>query len=245
MRIIVVIPTYNESENIGQLILHILKLHPNFDILVVDDNSPDGTGKVVEELAKQSDRIRILPRPRKYGLGSAYRVGFNYVLSRTSYYDRIIQMDADFSHQPRYLDILLEVTKRKDISIGSRYIEGGTIVNWSLTRRVFSYCANFYVRFWLGIGVKDCTSGFRCFRRDVLANVQFDAIKSNGYLFQIEMLISCLKLGYSFAEVPIVFVDRAKGKSKLGLREVLKAIFQVSKLRFSKYAGDNKRIEKG
>jgi len=229
---VVVIPTYNEAPHIEKLISQILYLQPEFNILVVDDNSPDGTGRAVDGLSKKSDKIKVLRRPKKSGLGKAYLEGFSYVLSQNPPYEKVIQMDADFSHHPKYLNDLLEAVENKDISIGSRYIVGGKILDWKLNRRILSYTANIYVRFWLGLKAEDCTSGFRCFKREVLDNVGLETIKSNGYLFQIEVLTRCLRLGYSFKEMPITFVGRKEGKTKLGFYEVWEAIWGVLALRF-------------
>lgn len=230
MKTIVVIPTYNEVQHIEKLISQILHFQPELDILVVDDNSPDGTGKVVDELAKKSNKIKILHRPRKTGLGKAYLAGFKYTISQIPAYDKIIQMDADFSHHPKYLADLLEATENKDFSIGSRYIPGGKIINWNLYRKILSFTANFYVHLWLKLNAKDCTSGFRCFRRKTLTDIKLDTIKSTGYLFQIEILNRCLRLGCSFKEIPITFIERREGKTKLGLNEIWKAIWGIPKL---------------
>lgn len=227
---VVVIPTYNEAEHIGALISQILYFQPEFDILVVDDDSPDGTGRIVDELSKKLDKIKILHRSKKSGLGKAYLDGFNYVLSQNPPYEKIIQMDADFSHHPRYLGDLIAGTEDKDICLGSRYIAGGKILDWKLSRRVLSYVANLYVRFWLGLKVKDPTSGFRCFKREVLDNIRLETIKSNGYLFQIEVLVRCLRLGYSFKEIPITFVERKEGKTKLGFCQIWEAIWGAIRL---------------
>lgn len=232
MKTVVVIPTYNEVENIEKLISQILYLHPEFDILVVDGNSSDGTKNVLNELAKRSSKIKVLHRPKREGLGKAYVEGFRYALSCFPPYHRIIQMDADFSHHPRYLDSLLKAAKSKDISIGSRHVSGGGIVNRRLKRRIITYVANLFVRAWLRPGIKDCTSGFRCFKREVLANVHLGTFKSKGCLFQIEMIERCLSLGYSIIEVPIVFVNRIKGKSKLGYIEIMKSVFELQSLWF-------------
>jgi len=158
-----VIPTYNEAESIVKIVVQILRLHPDSNILVVDDNSPDGTGKIIEELSQKDNRIQILTRPKKNGLGRAYLEGFSHALLHEPPYERIIQMDADFSHSPRYLSGLINATRNTDISIGSRYIPKGKVYKWGLYRRLLSYSANLYVRFWLTLGVRDCTSGFRCF----------------------------------------------------------------------------------
>lgn len=234
IKTIVVIPTYNEAEHIEALISQILYFQPEFNILVVDDDSPDGTGRVVDELSKKSDKIKILHRYKKSGLGKAYLEGFNYVLSQNPPYEKIIQMDADFSHHPRYLGDLIDGTEDKDICLGSRYIAAGKILDWRLSRRVLSYVANLYVRFWLGFKVKDCTSGFRCFKREVLDNIGLETIKANGYLFQIEILTRCLRFGYSFKEIPITFVERKKGKTKLGFCQIWEAIWGVLRLRFNR-----------
>lgn len=229
---VVIIPAYNETDSIKKLILQILCFHPKFNILVIDDNSPDGTGKIVEELSQKDNRIKILTCPKKNGLGRAYLEGFRHALLQEPPYERIIQMDADFSHSPRYLSALINATQNTDISIGSRYITKGRIFKWGLYRRVLSYCANLYARFWLNLRVKDCTSGFRCFRRDVLSQIKLETIKSNGYMFQIELLTRCIRLGYSLREVPITFVERKSGKSKLGFFDVCEAIFSVPRLKF-------------
>lgn len=228
----VVIPTYNESRNIEGLILQILRFQPEFDILVVDGNSPDGTGTVVEELSRRYDNIKILRQPEKSGLGRAYLEGFEWVLAQRVPYERIIQMDADFSHQPKYLGDLLSATENRDISLGSRYIRGGKVFQWGLQRRLLSYIANLYVRFWLGLKVRDSTSGFRCFRREILNSAGLETIRSNGYLFQVELLTRCLRLGYSFSEIPITFINRKEGKTKLGFSEIWEAVWGVPKLTF-------------
>lgn len=219
--------------HIERLISQILYFQPDFDILVVDDNSPDGTGRIVDELSKKSNRVKILHQNKKSGLGRAYLEGFKYILSVNPPYERIIQMDADFSHHPKYLGDLLNATQNKDISIGSRYVSGGRVIRWRLDRRIISYIANLFVRFWLGLKVRDSTSGFRCFRREVLTNIKLETIKSNGYLFQVELLNRCLRQGYSFAEVPITFIERKDGKTKLGFHEAWEAIFGIIRLRFS------------
>lgn len=230
---IVVIPTYNEAGCIERLVSQILCFQPESDILIVDDNSPDGTARIVEELAKRTDKIKILKQPRKTGLGKAYIEGFKYVLSRDPFYEKIIEMDADFSHHPKYLSDLINATQDNDISIGSRYIRGGRVLGWRLDRRILSYIANLYVRFWLGLKVRDCTSGFRCFRREVLSNIGLETIRAKGYLFQIEVLYRCLCLGYSLKEIPITFIERKEGNTKFGLPEVWEAIWGVLRIKVS------------
>jgi dolichol-phosphate mannosyltransferase len=231
---VVVIPTYNEAGQIEELISQILHLHPELDILVVDDNSPDGTAKIVDQLSRGSEKIRVLHRPKKTGLGRAYVDGFSYALRQATPYERLIEMDADLSHHPRYLGDLLKAAEEEDVVIGSRYIRGGEILEWGFSRRALSYAANLYVRFWLGLKIKDCTSGFRCFKREVLDNIGLGNIRSNGYLFQIEVLARCSRLGYSLKEMPITFVERKKGKTKLGFYEIWEAIWGVLRLRFSR-----------
>ncbi len=224
---VVVIPTYNEAECIEEIISQIICFQPEFDILVVDDKSPDGTGRLVQELSKKNNRVMLLSMPKKAGLGRAYIAGFKYVLSQYPPYERVIQMDADFSHHPRYLNGLIAAARDTDISIGSRYIPKGKVLEWGLYRRILSYAANLYTRFWLKLKVKDCTSGFRCFRGEVLKKLKFETIKSNGYMFQIELLTCCIRMGCSFSEIPITFVERKKGKTKLGFFEVWEAIWKV------------------
>lgn len=232
IRTVVVIPTYNEAQNIESLVFQILHFHPQFDILIVDDNSPDDTGRIAEELSKRSNKIRVLHQARKVGLGRAYIEGFKYILLQEPLYERIIQMDADFSHHPKYLGDLLKATQNSDLSLGSRYIVNGKIVNWGIVRRLISYCANLYVRFFLGSRVKDWTGGFRCFKREVLDSIELGTIKSKGYLFQIEVLYRCLCHDYNVTEIPISFVERKKGRTKLGCYEIWEAILGVPRLSF-------------
>ena len=233
LKTIVIIPTYNEVQHIERLISEIVYSQPEFYILVVDDNSPDRTGMVVQELSKINNKIKVLHRSRKTGLGKAYVEGFRHVLSREPHYEMFIQMDADFSHHPKYLKDLINAMENNDFCIGSRYIFGGRIIDWRLDRRFLSYVANFYTRFFLRIKVKDCTSGFRCFKREVLENINIETIKADGYLFQIEVINRCLQNGYVFTEVPITFIERKEGKSKLGFYEILEAFWGVLKLSIS------------
>lgn len=230
MKVVVIIPTYNEAPYIEKLISRVLYLHPNFDILVVDDNSPDGTGRILDILVDKSERIKVLHRENKLGLGRAYVAGFKYILSSNNHYDRVIQMDADFSHDPNYLIDLIKATETKDISLGSRYISGGRITRWNSFRRMVSYIANIYARRLLNLKINDCTSGFRCFRREVLGQIKLDTIESNGYLFQIEVLSRCSRLGFSLQEVPIIFVEREYGKTKLSFYDIWEAFWGILKL---------------
>lgn len=232
MDTVIVIPTYNEAEYITALIGRIRQLYPEFDILVVDDNSPDGTGGLVERIASSDPRVTVLHRLKKDGLGKAYVQGFQHALSRKPPYARFVQMDADFSHDPVYISGLLDALQGSKLSIGSRYVPGGVVTDWRLDRRILSLAANLFVRSWLGISVRDCTSGFRCFRREALEGISLDTIKSNGYYFQIEMVLRCRRLHYRLTEVPIRFSERKKGKTKLGLAEIWEALWGVFFFRF-------------
>jgi dolichol-phosphate mannosyltransferase len=228
----VVIPTYNERENIGELIPRVLEL-PRFRVLVVDDNSPDGTGAVVSDLARQDQRIGLLARPGKQGLGRAYIAGFRRALAEGAEY--IFEMDADFSHDPQYLPRLLEAAESGlDLALGSRYVRGGGTVNWGLVRQLISRGGNIYARAILGLPVMDATGGYRCYRRRVLEKLNLDAIQSNGYSFQIEMVYRTKRAGFRIGEVPIVFPDRRVGQSKMSRRIVLEALLTVWRLRFGR-----------
>jgi dolichol-phosphate mannosyltransferase len=229
MKSIIIIPTYNEKENIEKLIDGIRKLNKNFHILIIDDNSPDGTGKVADGLREKYPEVFVIHRPTKLGLGTAYITGFKYALQNN--YDLIFTMDADLSHQPEYLIPLLEKAKEYDLVIGSRYIRGGKIENWPLHRLLLSRGANFYVRMFTALPILDSTGGFNCYRRETLEKTELDGIISDGYAFQIEMKFRLWKEGFSINEVPITFVDRARGKSKISKRIILQAFFLVWKLR--------------
>lgn len=210
---IVVIPTFNEAENILPLIAEIHAVVPEIHILVVDDASPDGTGALVSELASRDPRVRLLTRPRKQGLGTAYLAGFRDSLERG--YALICQMDSDFSHQPRYLADFLREVERADVIVGSRYAPGGATEDWSLKRQALSRGGNLYARWILGIPIRDLTSGFKCFRRTVLETISLDTVRAEGYAFQMEMTYRAWRLGFRIREVPIVFPDRSRGVSKL------------------------------
>ena len=226
----VVIPTYNEYENIGVLVTEILS-HSDFHILIVDDNSPDGTGQIATQLSRESDRVKVLIRPGKKGLGTAYIEGFQQALRDGANF--ICQMDADFSHAPQDLPLLVDAVATKwDVALGSRYIPGGDTVNWGLFRQILSKGGNRYARTILGLGIKDCTSGFRCYHRKVLENLDLDAIYSNGYSFQIEMLFHALCLNFSVGEIPIKFTERRTGHSKMSKHIVFEAIRIPWQLRF-------------
>ncbi len=229
MKAIVVIPTYNESKNIIRIIDKIFSVHNEIDILVVDDNSPDGTGKLVKNKMEESNRIHIIERQGKMGLGTAYLAGFKYALDHG--YDYIMEMDADFSHNPEEIPNFLKYIKEYDVVLGSRYIKGVNVVNWPLKRLLLSYFANLYTRIITGMDVKDATGGFKCFRATALSKINFDEVKSNGYSFQIEMTYRLWKKGAKVKEIPIIFVDRLEGESKMSKKIVYEAIFMVWKLK--------------
>lgn len=233
---IVIIPTYNELHNIQRLIPDVLSLYDKeIDILVVDDNSPDGTGKFVEELSKSNEKVHVLIREKKMGLGTAYCAGFKYALQHG--YDYIFEMDADFSHDPKELANFLEAIKDHDLVIGSRYLTGVNVINWPMQRLLLSFFANKYTRIITGMPITDSTGGFKCFRRKVLESIDLDNIKSNGYSFQIEMNFKTWKKGFKIGEIPIIFYDRQLGKSKMSKKIVREAALLVWKLRFRSILG--------
>jgi dolichol-phosphate mannosyltransferase len=230
---LLVIPTYNERENLPLLIDDLLQLDLAVDILVVDDNSPDGTGRVADELAgAHPDRIRVLHRPAKQGIGPAYMAGFQLALASPA--ALIGQMDADRSHDPHQLPDLVAAVAGSDLALGSRYVQGGCTEGWPFHRRLISRLGGLYSRLVLGIPVRDLTGGYKVYRREVLEQIGLDRIKSDGYAFQIETTYRARRLGYSTAEVPIRFVDRVAGKSKLSRRIVVEACFVVWRLRFDR-----------
>ncbi|KAB0663698.1 polyprenol monophosphomannose synthase [Oryzomonas japonica] len=229
MKAIVVIPTYNERDNIVRLSGEVLAQHPDLQILFVDDNSPDGTGKLADELAAGNERISVIHRSGKLGLGSAYRTGFKAALAMGA--DYLIEMDADFSHSPTVLPLFLEAIQNADLVVGSRYLNGVSVVNWPIRRLMLSFFASVYTRFVTGLRVKDCTSGFKCFRRSVIEAFDLDSVKSDGYSFQIEMNYRCMEKGFRIVEVPIIFIDRHAGTSKMSGKIVREAVTMVWKLR--------------
>lgn len=226
---LIITPTFNELDNITKLIPEVLSKHDSIDVLVVDDNSPDGTGDYVEELCKTNNRVHLLRRPQKMGLGTAYIAGFKYALQNG--YDYIFEMDADFSHDPKEIPNFLNAIKTYDLVLGSRYKNGVNVINWPMSRLLLSYFANIYTRVITGLHTHDATGGFKCFRRSVLEAINLDAIKSNGYAFQIEMTFKAFKKGFNIGEIPIVFVDRVTGKSKMSKKIVREAVIMVWKLR--------------
>ncbi len=232
---LIIIPTYDELDNISRLIPDLLGRYENLDVLVVDDNSPDTTGNYVEELSKKDPRIKIIKRSSKQGLGTAYIAGFKYAIQHD--YEYVFEMDADFSHDPKEINTFLEAVKKYDLVIGSRYVRGVNVINWPMRRLLLSYFANKYTRFITGMPIQDATGGFKCFRRSVLESINLDKIKSNGYAFQIEMTFKAWKKGFKVGEIPIVFVDRVKGTSKMSRKIVREAIFMVWKLRIRSALG--------
>jgi dolichol-phosphate mannosyltransferase len=232
---LVIIPTYNELDNLPRLIPIILKQNENINILIVDDNSPDGTANYVEELASENDRISLIKRPRKMGLGTAYITGFKFALENN--YDYIFEMDADFSHDPNEIKNFLIAIKESDLVLGSRYIHGVRVVNWPMRRLLLSFFASVYTRLITGMHVRDATGGFKCFRRKVLEAINLNHIKSNGYSFQIEMTFRAYARGFKIKEIPIVFVDRVKGSSKMSKKIVFEAVTMVWKLRIQNIFG--------
>jgi len=228
-RCLVIIPTFNEADNLPRLLPIILSLGSHFNILIVDDNSPDGTAKLVKEMQKSEERIHLIERPGKMGLGTAYVAGFKFALANG--FDYIFEMDADFSHDPAELPRLLAKAEEYDLVIGSRYIEGVNVVNWPMKRLLLSYFANIYTRVITGMPVRDATGGFKCFRRKVLESIDLDAIHSNGYSFQIEMSFKSWRKGFRVCEIPIVFVDRRIGVSKMSKKIVYEAVWMVWRLK--------------
>jgi dolichol-phosphate mannosyltransferase len=229
-RSLIIIPTYNEADNIPKIIPEVLAQEEGFHVLIVDDNSPDGTANMVKEMQKDNPRIHLIERPNKQGLGTAYVAGFKYALSHE--FDFAFEMDADFSHDPKSLLKLLDKTDEYDLVIGSRYISGVNVVNWPMSRLILSYTANMYTRFVTGLPVRDATAGFKCYRRAVLESLDLDSITSNGYSFQIETNFMAWKKGFRVCEVPIVFVDRRAGVSKMSKHIIYEAAWMVWRLKF-------------
>ena len=229
-KVLVVIPTYNEAENIDAILDAVLSQGPEVEILVVDDNSPDGTAEKVRARMGKDSRIHLLVRPGKQGLGTAYVTGFRWALEHG--YDLVIQMDADFSHNPEDIPRLLQMLRTHDVVIGSRYTDGINVVNWPMKRLLLSYFANIYARWVTGVPVRDLTGGFKGWRRKVLEAIGLEEIVSDGYAFQIEMNVKAYSLGFSVVEIPIVFVERRAGVSKMSRRIILEALWMVWRLRF-------------
>jgi dolichol-phosphate mannosyltransferase len=235
-RALVVIPTYNEVGNLAPLVGQVLAQDPRLDILVVDDGSPDGTGALADTLAAKEPRMQVLHREGKLGLGTAYIKGFRWALERG--YDYVFEMDADFSHDPAHLKEFLKAVVEADLVVGSRYLGGRvTVVNWPMGRLLLSYCANIYARWITGLHIWDLTGGFKCFRRRVLEGIDLSRVRSNGYGFQIEMSVRAWRKGFTLKEIPIVFVDRTEGQSKMNRAIVREAVWLVPRLRLMAWFG--------
>ena len=230
MRGLVIIPTYNERENISRIVPMVLEQDQRLDVLVIDDGSPDGTGALADEIAASNPRVNVLHRSGKLGLGTAYLAGFKWASERG--YDWVFQSDADFSHDPAHLPAFIQGLQEYDVVIGSRYLQGRvTVVNWPMSRLLLSYFANMYARVITGLPVADATAGYKGFRREVLQAVDLGRVESEGYAFQIEMSFRAWKKGFKLAEIPIVFVDRTLGESKMSKKIVREAVWKVWKLR--------------
>lgn len=230
-RALVIVPTYNERENLPRLVPLVLAQDPHLEILIVDDGSPDGTGRIADQIAAEQPRVHVIHRPGKLGLGTAYVTGFKWGLERG--FDFIFEMDADFSHDPEHLPTFLEAIQDYDVVLGSRYLHGRvTVVNWPMGRLLLSYFANIYARRVTGVPVADLTGGFKCFRREVLAAIPLDAVESNGYAFQIEMSFRAWRRDFRLGEIPIMFVDRDIGESKMSKQIIREAVWRVWRLRW-------------
>lgn len=228
---VVVIPTYNERENLPRLVPMVLAQDPRLEVLIIDDASPDGTGKIADELAAADPRVHVIHREGKLGLGTAYLRGFRWALEEG--YDYVFEMDADFSHDPSHLPAFLAAIADADLVLGSRYLEGRvTVVNWPISRLILSYGANWYARLITGLPIADATGGYKCFRREVLEAIDLDRVESEGYAFQIEMTFRAWRKGFRIREIPIVFTDRDLGESKMSRRIIWEAVWKVWKLRF-------------
>ncbi len=225
LKTLIIIPTYNEAENLPLLLKDIFLHAPKTDILIVDDNSPDGTGQLADSISKEDQRVHVLHRAGKLGLGTAYIAGFKHAIAHN--YDAAFEMDADFSHDPHHLPDFLNAIENADLVIGSRYIPGGKTPGWSLARRLISGTGNIFARFMLGIPVHDCTGGFRCYRRDVLQRIELDTIQSRGYAFQIELTYRVMNQGFKIVETPITFIDRRFGSSKMSRTIITEAFTYV------------------
>jgi len=240
MESLVIVPTLNERENLEKLIPEILAIDEGIDVLVVDDNSSDGTGEVADQFARETGRVYVLHRPGKMGLGSAYIDGFRYALANT-HAKYVFEMDADFSHDPKHLPSFLEAIKEADLVVGSRYLTGISIVNWPLNRLIISKFGNWYARIITGLRFTDVTAGYKCFRRELLEQLDLDDIHSNGYSFQIEMTYIVWKQGFRIKEVPIIFVERESGDSKITFSIQWEAMWRMWELKFRHLFRGNKR----
>ncbi len=237
-RALIIFPTYNEKENIEAIVHAVLPLDPRINVLIVDDNSPDGTGKIADRLAQQEEKVHVFHRQIKDGLGRAYIAGFKWAIQNN--YDFVFEMDADFSHGPEYIKTFLKEIQTHDLVIGSHYISGVNVINWPMSRLLLSYFANYYSRIITGMPIRDATGGFKCFRRAVLESIDLDAVQSSGYSFQIEMNMRVWKKGFRIKEIPIVFIDRIAGRSKMSKKIMREAIWMVWWLRIKATFGQLK-----
>ena len=229
-RFVVIVPTYNEADNLPRIVPRILEQDPRIDVLVVDDDSPDGTGVLADDLSRESDRVHVIHRSGKQGLGRAYIEGFRWGLERD--YALFFEMDADFSHRPNALPLFIDKARDFDIVLGSRYLDGRvTVMNWPMSRLLISFFGSWYARFVTRLPVQDVTGGFNCWRREVLESLDFERIESNGYTFQIELKLRAWRKGFTLSEIPIVFEERESGESKMSKKIVREAIWKVWKLR--------------
>jgi dolichol-phosphate mannosyltransferase len=230
MKTLIIIPTYNEVDNLRPILQELFTYAPQTDVLIVDDNSPDGTGQLADEIHNENPQVHVLHRAGKLGLGTAYIAGFKYAIAHG--YDAAFEMDADFSHDPRYLPDFLKKIEQADLVIGSRYVPGGATPNWSFSRRFISGGGNIFARFMLGLPIHDCTAGYRCYRREVLERIDLDTVESQGYAFQVEMAYRVRQQGFKIVETPIIFMDRRVGKSKMSRAIFLEAFTYVLRARF-------------
>lgn len=234
-RALIIFPTYNERDNIEKIVHAVLPLDMRIHVLIVDDNSPDGTGEIADKLAQHEKNVHVLHRQAKEGLGKAYIAGFRWAIEHK--FDFIFEMDADFSHGPEYIRDFLREIQHHDLVIGSRYISGVNVINWPIARLLLSYYANVYTRVITGLPLRDATGGYKCFRREVLEAIDLDDVRSSGYAFQIEMSMRAWKKGFRIKEIPIVFVDRVAGSSKMSKKIMREAIWMVWLLRFKAMFG--------
>lgn len=234
-RALIIFPTYNERDNIEKIVHAVLPLDPRIHVLIVDDNSPDGTGDLADKLATSQSRVNVLHRANKEGLGKAYLAGFGWAIEHK--YDFIFEMDADFSHGPEYIRDFLREIQHHDLVIGSRYISGVNVINWPMSRLLLSYYANVYTRLVTGMPIRDATGGFKCFRRELLESINLEDVRSSGYSFQIEMNLRAWKKKARIKEIPIVFVDRVAGQSKMSKKIMREAILMVWRLRLRSMLG--------
>jgi dolichol-phosphate mannosyltransferase len=234
-RALIIFPTYNEKDNIEKIVHAVLPLDARIHVLIADDNSPDGTGKIADRLSEQEERVFVLHREKKQGLGKAYIAGFKWAIEKE--FDYIFEMDADFSHGPEYIKTFLREIQENDLVIGSRYVSGVNVINWPMSRLLLSYYANMYSRIVTGLPIRDATGGYKCFRRKVLEAIDLDNVHSSGYSFQIEMNMRVWKKGFRIKEIPIVFIDRVAGNSKMSKKIMREAIWMVWWLRIKSIFG--------